>query len=156
MWWFVLKSFHVLFAMLYLGTGIGSAYYKLRAFRSGDLRVIAFFDREIVIADWLFTVSSGIVMPATGLTMVLKLQLPLATSWVVTAFALWLVAGLAWLWAAFLQIRMRNLSAQALGQNQPLPPEYLQAFKLWALLGIPAFLAAMATVVVMVKKPMLW
>ena len=26
MWWFVLKSFHVLFAMLYLGTGIGSAY----------------------------------------------------------------------------------------------------------------------------------
>ncbi len=154
--WFYLKACHILFAMLYLGTGLGSAYYKLRAFRSGDPRVIAWCDAEIVRADWLFTVPSGIVMPATGASMVLLLHLPWTTSWVVTAFALWGVAGLAWLWAAVLQIRMRNMSASAVSENRPLPKEYLQAQRLWMLLGIPAFLAAIATIFVMVKKPTLW
>lgn len=156
MWWFFLKSVHVLFAMLYLGTGLGSAYYKMRAFRTRDPHVIAFLDREIVRADWLFTVTSGVVMPATGAIMVAKLQLSFATSWVVTAFGLWMVAGLLWLWAARLQIQMRTMSADALRDNQPLPPQYMRAQRLWMMLGIPAFLAAMATVVVMVKKPTLW
>ena len=60
--WFWLKATHVLFAMLYLGTGLGSAYYKLRAYASRDPQIIAFCDREIVRADWIFTVSSGVVM----------------------------------------------------------------------------------------------
>lgn len=154
--WFYLKSCHILFAMLYLGTGLGSAYYKLRAFRSGDPRVIAFCDREIVRADWIFTVPSGIVMPATGAAMVKLLHLPWTTSWVVTAFSLWILAGAAWLWAAVLQIKMRNLATHAVERNEPLPKEYVQAQRLWMLLGIPAFLAAMATVIVMVTKPILW
>ena len=71
--------------------------------------------------------------------MVLKLQPPLATSWVVTAFALWDGGGP----CVALGCVSSDPNAQSVGAsarpNQPLPPEYLQAFKLWALLGIPAF-----------------
>lgn len=154
--WFLIKAVHVLFAMLYLGTGLGSAYYKLRAFRSADPKVIAWCDREIVRADWIFTVSSGVVMPVTGGTMVWMLRLPLWTSWVVAAVALYGVAGGLWLGAAALQIRMRTLSGEAAARGEPVGPEYERAQRLWMLLGVPAFVAAMATVVLMVRKPMLW
>ena len=156
MWWLVLKTCHVLFAMLYLGTGLGSAYYKLRAFASRDVRAIAFVDNAIVRADWLFTVPSGIVMPATGATMVYWIKLPWTTSWVLVAFSLWTVAGLSWMWAAWLQIKMKTWSAQAAQDGKPLSAEYVRAQTLWMWLGIPAFLAAVATVAVMVSKPTFW
>ena len=156
MLWFFLKATHVLFAMLYLGTGLGSAYYKLRAVRSGDPTIMAFCDREIVRADWIFTVTSGVVMPVTGTSMVMMLRLPFSTSWVVTAFALYGIAGLLWVVAALLQIKMRGLSKQAQERGVAVGPDYLRAQRQWMLLGIPAFLAAAATVVVMVVKPMLW
>lgn len=154
--WFWLKATHVLFAMLYLGTGLGSAYYKLRAYASRDPQIMAFCDQEIVRADWIFTVSSGVVMPVTGLAMVSLLRLPWHTSWLLAAFALYLLAGLLWLWAAALQIQMRRLSQKAVQTGQPLDPAYHRAHKTWLLLGFPAFLAAVATVVLMVVKPTLW
>lgn len=154
--WFWLKATHVLFAMLYLGTGLGSAYYKLRAYASRDPQIIAFCDREIVRADWIFTVSSGVVMPVTGLAMVSLLQLPWKTSWLVAAFALYVLAGLLWLWAAALQLRMRRLSQLAAEAGQPVDSAYHRAHRQWLLLGFPAFVAAVATVVLMVVKPMLW
>ncbi|MBL8157503.1 MAG: DUF2269 family protein, partial [Anaerolineae bacterium] len=40
--------------------------------------------------------------------------------------------------------------------GQPLDPAYHRAHKTWQLLGFPAFLAAVATVVLMVVKPTLW
>lgn len=156
MYWFLIKAAHVLFAMLYLGTGLGSAYYKLRAYRSGDANVMAWCDREIVLADWIFTVSSGVVMPVTGGTMVWMLRLPFSTSWVVAAFALYGVAGVLWIGAAALQVRMRRLSGEAASRGEKVGPEYERAQRLWMLLGVPAFVAAMATVVLMVRKPMLW
>lgn len=155
MWWFALKACHVLFATLYLGTGLGSAYYKLRAFASRDVHVIAFVDAEIVRADYWFTVPSAVAMPASGFAMVYLVGMPLNTSWVLAGLGLYAVAGLCWLWAARLQLKMRTLSAQALARGVSVldNPEYLAAQKVWTLLGAPAFLAAAATIYVMVAKP---
>ena len=66
------------------------------------------------------------------------------------------IAGLLWVVAALLQIKMRGLSMQAQERGVAVGPDYLRAQRQWMLLGIPAFLAAAATVVVMVVKPMLW
>jgi uncharacterized membrane protein len=75
---------------------------------------------------------------------------------VVVAFALYGVAGVLWLGAAALQMRMRRLSGEAASRGEKVGPEYERAQRLWMLLGVPAFVAAMATVVLMVRKPMLW
>ena len=63
----VLKTIHVLGAVLFLGTGLGSAYYKFRAGASKDARVVAWCDAEVVRADWIFTVPAGLIMPVSGL-----------------------------------------------------------------------------------------
>jgi uncharacterized membrane protein len=91
-------------------------------------------------------------MPVTGLWMASVLGLPWSTPWVAFGIGGYVVAGLCWLPAAALQLRMRRLSSQALATGQPLPPAWHRAQRAWLLLGFPSFLAAVATVVVMVLK----
>ncbi len=148
----VLKSIHVLAVVLFLGTGLGSAWYKLRAARSREVAVIAWCDAEVVFADWVFTVPSGVVVPGTGLLLVYLYHLPLLTPWVWQGLLGYTIAGLTWLPAAFLQIRMRRLSAEAKQNGGELPPRWHAMQRTWALLGVPSFAATMAVVWMMVSK----
>ena len=50
----LLKTLHILSSTLLFGTGLGSAYYALRAWLSKDVRVIAVTFRHLVTPDWLF------------------------------------------------------------------------------------------------------
>ncbi|MBX7196833.1 MAG: DUF2269 domain-containing protein [Sandaracinaceae bacterium] len=148
----VLKLVHVLAAMLFFGAGIGSVYYKVRSYQGGVIAVMAFCDREIVRADWLFTVPSGVILPLTGLGLVHVYHLPLTTPWILTGLAGWAIAGITWLPAAFLQIRMRRLSEEAQASGGTLGPDYHRAQRTWLLLGFPSFCAALLTIWVMVSK----
>jgi uncharacterized membrane protein len=146
------KAIHVLGSMFFLGLGMGSVFYKVRAYQSRDPAALAFCDREIVRADWLFTVPSGILLPLTGVWLVELYDLPWDTPWVLVGIGGWALAGLTWLPAAFLQIRMRKMAMAALEQGAELPPDYHRAHKIWMLLGVPSFTAAMIVVWAMIAK----
>lgn len=148
----VLKTLHVASAVVFLGTGLGSAWYRWRADRSADLRCIAWMQKEIVLADWLFTVPSGVALPVTGVAMAWTYGLPLGTPWIAAGIAGYLVAGVCWLPAAALQIRMRRLAAEALEADAALPAAYHRDARLWLALGVPSFLAAGLTIWFMVAK----
>jgi len=152
MLYLVLKTLHVLAAVVFLGTGFGSAWYKLRAGLTRDVAAAAWIDAEVVRADWIFTIPAGLLLPATGLGMTLGYGMPLSTPWVLQGLLGYAVAGLAWLPAAGLQLRMRRLSAEALREGRPLPERWRRDQRLWAALGLPAFAAAAAVVWVMVSK----
>lgn len=149
----LVKTVHVLGAVLFLGTGLGSAWTKFRADRSGEPVVVAWAQREVVRNDWLFTVPSGIVMPVTGLWLASLYGLPWTTGWVMLGIGCWALAGVCWVPAAYLQIRMRTLAEQALADQAPLPDAFHRANLVWTLLGVPAFVAAMVAVWVMIAKP---
>ena len=147
-----LKTLHVLGAVLFLGAGMMTAYYKFRADRSGDLRVIAWTQREIVKADWRFTVPSAVTLPVTGVWLAHLLNYPLTSGiplWGILGFT---TAGALWLPAVWLQIRMRNLADEALERGEELPPAFHRANAIWLALGVPAFLVAMFTVWIMTSK----
>jgi uncharacterized membrane protein len=55
-----------------------------------------------------------------------------------------------------LQIRMRELSKQAAQQQTALSPQYFNYARIWFWLGVPAFIAMVLIVVLMVLKPTLW
>jgi len=148
----LLKTLHVLTSMVFLGTGFGSAWTKLRADRSGDPRTILWAQREIVRADALFTIPAGVLLPVTGVAMATVGGMPLSLPWLAFGFAGYTVSGLCWLPAAFLQVRMRRLAETALREASPLPAAFHKANLAWALLGVPSFGAAVATVWVMVHK----
>ena len=148
-----LKALHILSAILLFGTGLGSAFYKFMADRSGDPSAIATTNRHVVLADWLFTTPTILIQPLTGLWMARIADWPLTEPWLLASLILYLIAGACWLPVVVLQIRMRDLSAAAVQDNAPLSPRYGRYAGIWFRLGIPAFIAMVLTVLLMVLKP---
>lgn len=148
----LVKTLHILSMVLLFGTGLGSAFYKWMADRSGQVAHIAITNRHVVLADWLFTTPTVIFQPLSGLWMVMHLGLPLTTAWVVISLGLYALAGACWLPVVWLQIRMRQLANQAVAADQPLPAEYWLRARQWFWLGVPAFIAMVLVVALMVFK----
>ncbi len=147
-----LKVIHVVGAMMFLGAGGMSAYYKLRADTSGDPAIVAWYQRELVRSDWLVIVPSGIILPVTGLWMMRIYPRVMWYPWAWYGVVGFTISGLLWLPAAFLQIRMRKLAEQARDAGTELPEDFHRANRMWAALGVPSFLAAAFTVWLMVAK----
>lgn len=147
-----LKYLHILSMVLLFGTGLGSAFYKWMADRSGNLAHIAVVNRHVVLADWIFTTPTVIFQPLSGLWLVYLLGLPLATPWIAISLTLYVVAGLCWLPVVWLQIRMRQLADAALLAQTPLPAQYWRYARVWFWLGVPAFAAMLMVVLLMVFK----
>lgn len=149
----IVKWLHVLSSTVLFGTGIGSAYYMLRASWTRDARVAAAVVGHVVWADWVFTATTIVVQPLTGLYLAHRLQLPLTTPWILWSFVLYFVAGACWLPVVRLQIRMRRVAEAAAAAGATLPPHYLRDLRVWITLGVPAFLALVVVFWLMVAKP---
>ena len=156
MWFLILKTLHILSAVVLLGTGFGTAFHLWATHLRGDPRAIAVAARNTVLADWLFTATSGVVQPVTGVTLAFAGGYDLRSSWLVAAYVLYAIAGLCWLKVVLLQLRIVRIAAACVKENAPLPPAYFQAMRLWFALGWPAFLGLIAVVWLMVAQPVLW
>lgn len=149
----IIKTVHILSAILLFGTGLGSAFYKLFTDLNGSLEAITVTNRLVVKADWLFTTPTVIIQPLTGFWMLHLAGLTLDQTWLMTSIGLYLLAGACWLPVVILQIRMRNEAIKCLQDGQPLPASYYLHLKIWIALGIPAFLAMIMVTALMVIKP---
>ena len=150
-----LKWLHLLSATFLFGTGLGSAFYMYRADRAGEIDAIAFAARNVVLADWIFTLPTIILMPLTGFRMAWIAGYPFTSAWIVWAFALYLLAGACWLPVVYLQIRMSRLAEYAVATGTTLPPLYHRHMRAWFWLGVPAFAAMGVIYYLMVFKPVL-
>ncbi len=151
-----LKWLHVLSSTVLFGTGIGTAFHMWFAHRRGDVAAIAVVSRNVVLADWLFTLPAGIVQPVTGVALVTAGGLSPFTSWLVATYAIYGIGFACWVPVVLLQIRVRHLFARAASTGTPLPREYAQAMRLWFALGWPAFIGLVAVFMLMIAKPDLW
>jgi uncharacterized membrane protein len=148
-----LKWLHVLSSTFLFGTGIGSAFYMLFANISRDVRAIAVVSRYVVVADWLFTATTIIVQPLTGYYLIRMAGFPMHSRWIVWSILLYGLAAVCWLPVVWLQMRLRDIAAVAARDGAALPPRYWRYFKMWVVLGIPAFFAFVAIFYLMVAKP---
>ena len=149
----LVKWIHILSATLLFGTGLGSAFYKWRTDRSDNLQAIYIANRNVVIADWVFTAPTVFVQPMTGLWLMHLSNNPVLELWILLSVILFIVAGLCWLPVVYLQIKMRTLAQHALQSKKPLPATYHLLAKVWFWLGIPAFMAIFTVYGLMVIKP---
>lgn len=149
----LLKIAHVVGATVLLGTGAGIAFFMLMAHRTRDPALIAHTARIVVLADTLFTASAVILQPITGAALAHLAGYPLLSGWIGLSLVLYVVTGLCWLPVVWIQIRLRDLALQAAATGEPLPERYFRLFKLWFVLGFPAFAAVLGIVWLMVVKP---
>ena len=152
----LLKLVHIVCSTLLFGTGLGTAFFQWQAHRSGDARAIAATARHVVLADWLFTTPAVIVQPVTGVLLARMVGYELTAPWLLSALALYVVAGACWLPVVAIQIRVRDLAASAGASGEPLPARYHRLMRAWWALGWPAFAAVALTFWLMVRKPALW
>lgn len=152
MTYLILKTLHILSMVLLFGTGLGSAFYKWMADRSGNVAHIAVTNRHVVLADWIFTTPTVIFQPVSGLWMVYLLDMPLTTPWIAVSLFLFVLAGICWLPVVCLQIKMRNIALDAVAQRTPLPEIYWRLARWWFWLGVPAFTSMVLVVALMVFK----
>ena len=150
-----LKFLHIIGAAVLLGTGAGIAFFMLLAHRTGDAATIASVARIVVIADFLFTATAVVVQPITGTLLAWIVGYSLLDGWILLSIALYLLTGAFWLPVVWMQMRMRDLAAEAVREAKPLPAQYHRLFRLWFAFGFPAFGAVVAIFWLMIAKPQL-
>ena len=147
-----LKYLHILSMVLLFGTGLGSAFYKWMADRSRNLEHMAMTNRNVVLADWIFTTPTVIFQPVSGIWLAYLAGIPLTTNWLLISLALYVSAGICWVPVVWLQIRMSRLADEALEQQSSLSDDYWRYARLWFWLGVPAFVSMVLVVFLMVFK----
>ena len=148
-----LKVVHILSATILFGTGLGTALHFWLAHRSGNAVAIAAVARNVVRADFALTTPAGIVQPLSGVALAHLAGWPLLSFWLVATYALYLLAFACWAPVVVLQIRARDLAAEAARRGERLPAAYRRIMRWWFWLGWPAFLALVAIFALMVVKP---
>jgi uncharacterized membrane protein len=149
----LVKTLHVISSTLLFGTGIGSAFYMFFASLNRDARILYFVTRWVVVADWVFTTTAVIVQPVTGFYLAHLAGFPLTSRWILWSTALYLLAGACWLPVVWMQMRMREMARVAAQHGAPLPDRYWRFFRIWVVLGIPAFVSLVIVFYLMVAKP---
>ena len=147
------KWVHILSSTLLFGTGIGTAFFFVSAIRTRDPLFIAKTGKTVVLADYLFTLTSGIVQPVTGLFLVHYYGYLLGDAWLFWTLVLYVIALSCWLPVVWLQIRLTKMAREAAAANQPLPKDFFLYFWWWFALGWPAFVGLVVVFWLMVAKP---
>jgi uncharacterized membrane protein len=148
----LIKTLHILSATLLFGTGLGTAYFMWSANRTGDARITAAVTRHVVRADWMFTLPTIILQPLTGAWLAHAAGYPWS-GWLGLSLLLYGIAGVCWLPVVWLQLRLRDLAADADQRGQPLPGVYRHYAQIWLALGVPALVALIGVFFLMVLKP---
>jgi uncharacterized membrane protein len=152
----VLKWVHVLSSTILFGAGVGSAFHLFVSTLRRQVDGIAASTRNVVIADWLLTTPTAILQPVTGLWLVHEAQIPFSTPWVAWSIGLYIVAIACWLPVVWIQIRMRDVMAEAARTRSPVPAAYDRYFHQWVALGFAAFFAFLLVFWLMVGKRLPW
>lgn len=147
------KWLHVVSSTVLFGTGVGSAFYLLFASLRAEPRTVATVASLVVWADTVFTATTDILQPLTGLWLAGQAGWPLGQGWLKWSLVLYAFAMACWLPVVALQIRMRNTARAAVQAGTSLPPAYWRDLRIWTALGVPAFFAFLALFYLMVAKP---
>lgn len=143
----LIKLIHIISASILFGTGIGTAFFMLRAYLSRNPEAMAVTTRNVVLADWVFTTPAVIIQAATGLWLTLKLSIPLGSVWFVSVVSLFVLIGICWVPVVHIQIRIRDIIASGGAMA-----DYQTLMRTWVALGVIAFVSVLILFVLMVTK----
>lgn len=148
-----LKFIHIISSTILFGTGLGTACTMIYAHRTRDPYIIATMSSYVVLADWVFTATSGVIQPVTGLTMVYLAGYSWSSFWIWGSIMGYLLAAFCWFPVVYLQIKMRDFALQAVDEKSALPKRYFQYYRYWFCLGWPAFISLVIVFYLMSFKP---
>jgi len=151
----LLKSLHILGAVLFLGNIIVTGWWKAMADRTRNPVVVAFAQRQVTLTDCFFTAGGVVLILATGIgNAVLQDMEYLSVRWLAWGFWLFTISGL--IWALILipvQIKQAEMAKQ-FANGGTIPESYWRLARIWNTFGVLATVLPLVNVYWMVFKPM--
>jgi uncharacterized membrane protein len=154
MHYLAVKALHILSVVLFLGNIITGVFWMLHAEASGDLRARAQALEGIIRSDRWFTMPGVTLIIVTGVTLALLGHIPiLSTKWIGWSLVLFGISGLAF--AFFVGPLQKKLLANVRAGLAGTWDEaaYKKLSRSWQMWGAVATLAPVASVFLMVMKP---
>ncbi|WP_406851713.1 DUF2269 domain-containing protein [Brevundimonas sp. BH3] len=148
-----LKIIHILSGAVLFGTGAGIAFFMLRAHMTRNVATMAAVGSIVVLADFLFTATAVVVQPISGLGLIHLQGYSLTEPWLLAAYGLYVLIGICWLPVVWIQMELAKMAKQAQAEGEALPPRYFGLFRIWFILGWPAFAGVIGIYWLMVAKP---
>lgn len=149
----ITKTIHILSSTILFGTGIGIAFFMFRSLFTDNMHEKFYAAKNAVLADYLFTFPAVIIQPLSGVALIHMAGYDWTDFWLMATYVIYIIAGLCWLPVVWMQIQLKKMVAEALESGEPLPARYHRLFKIWFLLGWPAFVGLVAVFYLMVAKP---
>lgn len=149
----IVKLVHILSGAVLFGTGMGIAFFMVWANRTRDAQTVSAVARIVVVADMIFTATAVVIQPLNGLWLIHIQGYSLVEPWLVAAYGLYALTGLFWLPVVWIQMRLAKLAMEAASLGMSLPREYDRLYRIWFVMGFPAFAAVIGIYWLMVAKP---
>lgn len=142
-----IKLLHILSATILFGTGIGTAFFMYKAFKSQNREAIRITTQNVVLADWLFTTPAVVIQLPTGVWLTIQLNIPFESAWFVIVISMFIIIGACWIPVVWIQIRIREIITGG-GEIE----DTNRLMRYWISLGIPAFSCVLILYFLMVSK----
>ena len=152
---FAIKFVHVLAAAAMFGTALGVALFMLLADRSGNVSVIAVTARFAVVVELMVMTPALALQPISGFPLASTINLSLGEFWIVLSLLIYAVVVAGWLAVLLLEIRIRDLTQEAVLNRVPLPDAYHRVFRFYTAVVWPTLAAMIAVFVLMIWQPRL-
>lgn len=133
---------------------ITAAFWKIRAEFGKELQTIHRTAKNVMVADFVFTIPGIILLLVPGNIMMVRSGYSIA-EWSWLSLSMWLFIASAVIWIAVLlpsQARMVKHSAQSVEQGK-LTDAYRRASRTWDIFGVMATVIPLIVLYLMVVKP---
>jgi len=150
---FAIKFVHVLAAAAMFGTALAVALFMVLADRSGNVSVIAVTARFAVVVDLMVMIPALALQPISGFPLASAVGLTLGEFWIMLSLLIYALIVAGWLAVLVLEIRIRDLTQEAVLAGLPLPEAYFGMFRLYTVLVWPTLAAMIVVFALMIWQP---
>ena len=149
----ITKTIHILSSTILFGTGIGIAFFMFRSMFTDNIQEKLYAAKSTVLADYLFTFPAVIIQPLSGVALIHMVGYDWTDFWLMATYIIYIIVGLCWLPVVWIQIQLKNMVVEAVQNSTELPQRYHKLFRIWFMLGWPAFVGLVIVFYLMVAKP---
>ena len=150
---FAIKFVHVLAAAAMFGTALAVALFMVLADRSGNVSVIAVTARFAVVVDLMVMIPALALQPISGFPLASAVGLTLGEFWIMLSLLIYALIVAGWLAVLVLEIRIRDLTQEAVLAGLPLPEAYFGMFRLYTVLVWQTLAAMIVVFALMIWQP---
>ena len=155
--YFLWKAAHIISAAVLFGTGLGIAFFAWfgyrHALRVGQIDGLRVVLRLTVIADFCFTAPAVLFQLISGAALMRLDSWSFTSPWALTVGGMFLAVGLCWLPVVVIQMILSREAERAVSIAS-LGATFHRRFRVWFVLGIPAFLLVIGLFYLMVARPL--